>query len=148
MTVKTYKTTDPANKVNKELEDLQTFTVSMEHELDLINPYLIFTKSNYNMTANYYYLDKFNRYYFVTDFKVADGNRIFVNLQVDPLYTVREDLQECDITVIRNEQIKSNYIPDNKLPLFQDKFFLQAYDFKEIDPFPKNNNPGYVIGVF
>lgn len=146
MNLITYTFSGNQTEINKTLIQLQTFTVSLIHELDLLAPYLIFTKSNYNSDANYVYIEETKRYYFITNTHIASGNRITLNCSVDPFYTYRNELLECDVNVIRNEKIGINDFNDDKLPILPNDFTITALDFSSNIPIEQTKS-GYIVGI-
>lgn len=147
MNITTFLTTDNPNKLNKTLTQLQTFTVSLIHSQNILTPELIFTKSNYNMQANYLYIQEYNAYYFITDRNIDSGNRITLECSIDCLYTNREQILNCDVTVIRNENVKTNYFQDDKLPLLPGEFSIEGINMSAVDGFPNGGSGGYIVGV-
>lgn len=146
MLVRTYITLDNPNAVNKSLELVQEFECRALDPVDEIAPVLKFTKSDYNMTANYCYIDAFKMYYFINDKILSDGGIITLQCSIDPLFSMKDELLNCSCVVIRNENIGSNDIVDDKLPINPNESFLELVNTKLVaEPAFRS---GFFVGVF
>lgn len=146
MHVTTYITRDNPNAVNKTLEEVQSFECRALKAVDEISPVLSFTKQDYEMKANYCYIDAFEAYYFINDKILEDGGIITLECSIDALYTQRNELLNCDCVVVRNEKIGINEIRDDKLPINPNENFVEKITF----PGAKKGSlsfDGYFIGV-
>lgn len=148
MVVTTFINKSQSNVIEKNLEQLQTFEVSLIHEFNILTPVLIFTKSNYNFNANYIYISQYNRYYFINDITTSSGNRVQINCSIDVLKTYAEQIKNCPCVVLRSESIGINQITDDKLPISPNQFFVVATDLTAITPLPTETNGGYLVSVF
>lgn len=83
-----------------------------------LEPTVIIDYSENYLKANYIYIDLYKRYYKILE-KVSDiGKKIKFVCTVDSVTSWIDYLQNCDITVLRNEGIgKPSKIPDNKFPI-------------------------------
>lgn len=83
-----------------------------------LEPTVIVDYSENYLKANYIYIDLYKRYYKILE-KISDiGKKIKFICAVDSVTSWIDYLQNCDITVIRNEGIgKPTKINDNKLPI-------------------------------
>ena len=83
-----------------------------------LEPTVIVDYSENYLKANYIYIDSYKRYYKILE-KVSDiGKKIKFVCTVDSVTSWIDFLQQCDITVLRNEGVgKPTNIPDNKFPV-------------------------------
>lgn len=111
--------------VNKVLTELERYNGELV-ENTILKPRFVLKSTTNAINANYLYCDLTARYYFITDYEMLSGQRIAINCEIDVLFTYREQIKALNATMLRNEFIGSNYIPDNNLPLLQDKNFYVA----------------------
>lgn len=148
MVVTTFINKSQSNVIEKNLEQLQTFEISLIHEFNILTPVLIFTKSNFNFNANYIYIPQYNRYYFINDITTSSGNRVQINCSIDVLKTYAEQIKNCPCVVLRSESVGINQITDDKLPIAPNQFFVVATDLTAVTPLPIETNGGYLVSVF
>lgn len=125
MKITLYQNSSDKRVLNKALVELE------QHEGEIIegtllNPVIRLKSTTNAINANYLYCDITGRYYFITDYEMLRGQIIVIKCSVDVLYTYKEQIKALNATMLRNEFIESNYIPDTNLPLLQDKKFYVA----------------------
>lgn len=147
MIVTTFNNKSQSNVIEKNLEQLQTFDISLIHEFNILKPTLIFTKSNFTK-SNYIYIPQYNRYYFINDITTSPGNRVQLDCNIDVLKTYGNDIKKCSCVVLRSESAGVNNIVDDKLPIAPNQFFVVAIDLTPVNPLPTETNGGYLVSVF
>lgn len=98
--LKTYKTTDSANVLNKTLTETGDYEGVLNAEFNILRPVIRF-RTNTPVTFNYAYIPQLQRYYFVDNVK-QDGNLCVVSLKVDVLYTYREQIKNLNATLVES----------------------------------------------
>ena len=88
-------------------------------------------QNNTQPTFNYCFIEKFNRYYYVSDVRSIRNNLWEIDLKVDVLMTYRTAIGECEGFITRNQYIYNDYIVDKK------RVVEQGYDV-EIIPITNN----------
>ena len=117
-------TTDDINVLNKTFVSRQ-ITGEIFNPCNLLQPRLIVSRETFLSSDNYCYIPYFNRYYFISN-PVFDGQRVFLDCTVDVLMSNKNQLQNCDCTVIRSESTGITDIDDNKLPINPHKIWLDG----------------------
>lgn len=86
--------------------------------INILEPTVIVDYSENYLKANYIYIDLYKRYYKILEIISDIGKKIKFICTVDSVTSWIDYLQNCDITVVRNEGIgEPTKIPDNKLPV-------------------------------
>lgn len=128
-----YKNTAPKNKVDKSknLKNAHTFNNVVFTEgtaLDVRRPsVLVKLTSDASDMASYNYarLAVFNRYYYI-DSITAEGGLVRINLISDSLMSFKKEIYESKQYVIRNQNERSPYLVDSKIPIRSDKRYHQT----------------------
>lgn len=115
-----YRNTAERNRVDKtEYLTLQgRLQGALRDECSLTSP-VITIELNDMPSFNYVYIDKFLRWYYVTDIKSLRANLWVISLSVDVLMTYKDGIYNCSAFIDRNEEDYDPFIVDNKLPLKQ-----------------------------
>ena len=90
MTIKLLKTSSDENVVNKSYSTIATLSASQANEeIKIDTPEIII---NYDVTylpCNYVKIDEFNRFYYVREKSVINGNQLRFSLESDPLMSFK-----------------------------------------------------------
>lgn len=125
MRITLYQNYSDKRVLNKSLTELEHHEGEII-EGSLLNPVIRLKSTSNAINANYLYCDITGRYYFITDYEMLRGQIIIIKCSIDVLFTYKEQIKALNATMIRNEHIGINYIPDNNLPLLQDRKFFVA----------------------
>lgn len=90
--IKTYKTNDSSNVLNKTLTETGDYEGVLNADFNVLRPVIRF-RVNEPVTFNFAYIPVLKRYYFVESMR-QDGNLCTVGLKVDTLYTYRDDIKK------------------------------------------------------
>lgn len=147
MTVNFYTITDAANVVSKTLSSdtlqaIQNVDIYKPSSLDA--PRLILGAFTNMMAKNYCYIEKFGRYYFITNITVTSAQRVIMDLQVDVLFTYAASIKECIGTAIRSESAGINKISDSKYPVNTCRYVLDVINYSRT-PFTRNPSSPYIL---
>lgn len=115
ISVSLYNTTDGANVLNKTLTPLGSTSCDVYDATNVLTPSLFIDHLGVTETSNvnYCYIPVFNRYYFAT--VVVDKQRAYINCQVDPLMSWKNDVKNINSRIIRQEHTELSLIPDNMI---------------------------------
>jgi hypothetical protein len=99
MEIKLYKTKDDERVINKTLTDELVLDAKIKDKRSILDMVLILFSSSDIFDYNYCYIEKFHRYYFMSDVKVTPTNMFEIRLSVDPLKTYENCIlnSECDL---------------------------------------------------
>lgn len=95
--IKTYKTTDSANVLNKTLTETGDFGGVLNADFNVLRPVIRF-RVDEPVSFNFAFIPVLKRYYFVESVR-QDGNICTVALKVDSLYTYREEIKKLSGTL-------------------------------------------------
>lgn len=99
MEIKLYKTKDDERVINKTLTDELVLDAKIKDKRSILDMVLILFSSSDIFDYNYCYIEKFHRYYFMSDVQVTPTNLFEIRLSVDPLKTYENCIlnSECDL---------------------------------------------------
>lgn len=104
MTITFYKTVSNENQIQKILTDSKTYTGTFKTDLDILNPKIIISDSDYLILGyNYCYITELKRYYFVKNITILSNNRFLIDCKIDVLKTYSTELQNCIGRIIECE---------------------------------------------
>ena len=98
----------------------------------IINPTLIVKYSTIDPAKdNYAFIDKWGRYYYITNIRFITGDRAEVDLAVDVLHTYRADSDSMNVYVSRvgDESLRAAYINDPAFPMTGETY-IHNYEFQ------------------
>ena len=87
MELQIYNNNSNTNELNKNITLVNTLDFSLKIDNSILQPVL--NLKNYN-SGNYCYIEKFNRYYYITDIKLLTGGLYQLQLEVDVLMTYKD----------------------------------------------------------
>lgn len=135
MNVQFGSTTDDVAVINKTVSLGATIDCQVKAGTSVENPTIIVKYSSINPTDNYAYIADFERYYFIGDKTFTTGNRVEVELSVDPLYSFATGLNTCEFYIDRigNMGQRAAYVSDSNYPMSTETF-VENIDFS-VSPF-------------
>ena len=116
MKLQLYNNNSNTNVLNKKITLVSTLDFSLKIDNSILQPVLIL--KNYS-SGNYCYIEKFKRYYYITDIKLLNGGLYQLQLEVDVLMTYKD--------VIMTNPISTSKI----VKIVNDVDFSNLYDFKQ-----------------
>ncbi len=148
MTIKLYKIKDDRKQVTKNLVDsgsganlIATLTAHTKADTDILKPTLEIAYDSDYISANYVYIQDWNRYYFITGMN-AGAQRIYISCEVDVLFTYATDIRKLRCVIARQENRYNTYLNDGKYHLKQYKT-VARYVF----PYKFSDRGSYVLAV-
>lgn len=124
--INTYNYSGETSRVDKTdyLTPISTISGVLRDEASLLN-FSVLIQSDTVPNFNYCYIDKFKRYYYVTEPVSVRQNLWEMTMQVDALMTYKDSLLKCEGYIDRNEYIQNKMIIDNN------RAIMQGADFEE-----------------
>lgn len=119
MTVKFYKMTSTSNTINKKKSQIQESDCQLYDETDILNPSLLMKYNKNLLSSNYIYIEEFERFYFINNIEIIDGNRIVVRCHVDVLDSYWNRIKETQQHIIRNSEQFNLYMKDDVMQVTQ-----------------------------
>ena len=125
MNIEIYKNSSCINKVDKSISLLSTFeNARIKENTSLYNLSLIIGNINSIENINnwnYAYIPKFQKYYFINDKIMLNGNNVSLKLKEDVLMSFKDTILNSDFIVSRQETKRNNFLIDTQLPIHVDK---------------------------
>lgn len=98
MLMKTYITNSRRNDLNKELILVDTYTIKLKNDTDIIRPTIILKMRDFPK-FNYVYLEDFLRCYFVKNVTILGNNLFQIDLEIDVLQSYKTKILNAKIHV-------------------------------------------------
>lgn len=113
-----YSTGDAVNVVGKTKTQISTHTVTLKDGCSADRPVVQLTGAASSLaSANYAYIDVFDRYYWITDRSSLNDGVISVSMVSDPWESFKTELEACEAIIDRNENVMQGYLNDKSYPL-------------------------------
>ena len=119
MDVYIYKNSDDNRVLNKTLYMQRSVIADIKGTCSITSPTLIL--SYQGVDFNYIYVPAWSRYYFVTDITVTTGGRVEARCKADVLMSNRAQISTLTCNIIRQENVGSSFVVDNKRVLANKK---------------------------
>ena len=121
MKVILYQTKSDERYLDKKLNTLASLSSGFKLKADcnMENPSLQISEKTYGDVSkiNYCYISTFKRFYFVRNITLESDGVFTLECEVDTLMSFRDSIKSIKTLIIRQENIYSNYIVDEKLPV-------------------------------
>lgn len=115
MQIDFYKCTDDKRVINKNLGTAKTFSnCQLNDESSIIKPSFIISNDISVYEYNYVYINTFNRYYYITNITVLNGEQMLIECTIDVLKSHATDILNCTVNSRRNENNYDMYLPDDR----------------------------------
>lgn len=116
MNIILYNTNSDPRRLNKSLTQLSTISVRLKDDTDIMRPVIELDSANLPPAANYCYIEKFGRYYFINRQGIATGLDLMITLDVDVLMSFSGIIKNSRVVAKRTSNKYNRYINDN-IPL-------------------------------
>ena len=107
--------------MNKELEvlkwgqqELTEIPIQVIEPSNVIRPRLRLSSNLVTQNANYVYVEELGRYYYIRNWSMENGY-IYVDCEVDVLYTFRTYISKENVIVARQRDYYDRYLEDDKI---------------------------------
>ena len=122
MKVQLCSTNDDKRKVNKTYTILEEIECNLLYPFDILSPRIEIKYNKNRIKSNYVYISDFERFYFIDNITLSNGNKIIVNLSVDVLTSYKDFINSITCVIERQENLFNNYLIDNMIELRTNKF--------------------------
>lgn len=139
-------TDDPKTLVKTHSAQLGTAqALAPTGQVNVINPVVSIDYDAAFLSANYCYIDTFNRYYYCT-VGLDTAMRMIISCKVDYLTSFASYIGQCPATIVRAELEGPTYMVDDKLPIDPSRVDIIPYNF-EGDPLyvPDSDHYKYLL---
>lgn len=131
MNVKLYKMNDPDNKLNKSLMSEKDVDGNFRGPVDIQSPVISLTGFNYK-DYNYCYIEKLDRYYFITDITIKRKDFLVMQLDIDVLQSHKAKIKTGRGTAVESDhgdKYMNGFIENTDVRPIVDKYeFLDKFD--------------------
>lgn len=109
-----YNNTGDIRQINKNITSvLSGITAQITYECSITDPVLQMSYDAKLVNANYFYIQEWDRYYFVTNRVMLDGNRIEISGHVDVLSSFKNEILNSDCIAERSASNSNPYVIDS-----------------------------------
>lgn len=137
--------TDDNKVIHKTFNERVTIAGEINFPCDILNPELIVSRETILNSDNYCYIPYFGRYYFINNI-TFNGKTKILQLSVDVLKTYENELQNCNVTVIRDSD-KPTYIVDDKLPINTNNYYIEGKYLPKDPLYTDGKDHNILLGV-
>lgn len=111
-----YKNSAEQNRMDKTdyIEEVLSIEGTLRDNTSIVNPTIIVQTSGL-ISANYAYIEEFNRYYFINDIVAINLFLYEISMTCDVLMTYKNEIKNLSAIVSRNENIYNTNIEDKRL---------------------------------
>lgn len=123
-TIKLYSSNDSKEVIDKTLTEIATLSGNFREEMDILTPVVNLEKTNDATIAklltecNYFYIQDFSRYYYVTGIRAITKDVVELSGAVDVLKSWSTAIKAQKVIVARNEKDYSCYLDDSVLKVY------------------------------
>ena len=112
-----YSTKSDNRKLRKDLSLVKEVNYINKSNDSVITPIIVVDTFEEFTQVNYAFIEKYNRYYYVTDIKPINGNRLEITMKVDVLFSYAEEISNLQAIIERSSSYGNNYIVDSDIVL-------------------------------
>ena len=113
MNIVLYNNSSDPRKLNKTITAINTISVRLKDDTDIMRPVIELDSANLPPNANYCYIEKFSRYYFINKQGISVGRDLMLTLEVDVLMSFRTFINNSMVVAERSSNKFNRYIGDN-----------------------------------
>lgn len=117
-----YISTAEKNKIDKTgylTNEFET-NIQLKETCGMLTPIIIMSTNV--IDKNYVYIPLFSRYYFITNIKRIDNDRIEISCKVDVLMSFKEDILKLKVIATRSSNNYNQYLLDKAIAVENDYF--------------------------
>lgn len=113
-----YKNSAEQNRMDKTdyIEEVLSIEGTLRDNTSIVNPTIVVQTSGL-ISANYAYIEEFNRYYFINDIVAINLFLYEISMTCDVLMTYKNNILSLPALVSRNQSVYNEYISDDRAPL-------------------------------
>lgn len=100
--------------LSKSLTEISTVEMTLKNDTDIMNPVIILSSGYLPPAANYAYISKLSRYYYITGQRIVPGKMLEITLKEDVLMSWRVFLtQHAQVIAERSTNVSNKKLPDS-----------------------------------
>lgn len=141
MNVTFYNNQSDNNVIDKSLSGIKSVGIVGFEESSVMTPSVLVRYDSSLFNANYFYIDAYSRYYYITDIEIIDGKRIRIKGRVDVLMSF--DVKSIECIAARQSGAYNLYIPDNEVT----RVAYNRIQTKEFPGSPFTANRAFILAV-
>lgn len=129
LSINFYSNANDNRVVDKVLTPTFNSIAELYSDSSIHNPVIRLAWNESLSQSNYMYIDKFHRYYYITDVEALTGGAMLIHGKVDPLMSFSDSIKLSNAIMTRSQRSgflgknKGTYVKDDKLPLYPKKLF-------------------------
>lgn len=128
----------PPSLIHKNLSNGYSTTAELYDNTDILNPELkLAWDNNYATGYDMFYIQEFNRYYFIKDIVAEPGGAARIKGSIDVLYTYANSISNSLVLITREYDTSGHsltYVKDSQYPLHANRD-IQIYELYGDNPF-------------
>lgn len=138
MIVRLFNNYSDNNEVHKSISILREMDCNIYEECSIQTPTIIIdieqNNPNVVLNANYCYIPFWNRYYYITDSSIYNGNLVRLSLKVDVLMSFWNDFANSPCIAKRSTSHPNPHIPDTYEVYKNQSVFKRRKDTNKFTP--------------
>ena len=107
-----YNNISDKRKLNKTITQLSTVEIKLKDENEIVNPTVILSAAYLPPSANYAYIAKLKRYYYINGQRILPGNQLELNMSVDVLMSFKDVINNSVVVARRSGNNYNKMLPD------------------------------------
>lgn len=113
ITVKLYNNSSDNRVVHKSISQIGTDrTCQISDECNIVTPRILLDAPGTYTSANYMYIPAFNRYYYITNINILNGNQVEIEGKCDVLMSFWNYIKNCPCVAGRSSSDYDEYLDD------------------------------------
>lgn len=121
MKITLYKNLSDNKDAIKDITIIKEANGTMKEDCSILDPVIIMKNFSELFTANYLFIEDFNRYYFINDITVLNNGYSSISCHHDILSNAMPYLQKLDAVIARQEFIYNPDLNDASIPVLQNE---------------------------
>ena len=145
MNIKMYNTSSDHRCLNKYLTNEIDLSAQLTDVVDIMNPELLLDITVAKLSSNYIYIPDWDRYYFISNKNIINGNQVRISATLDPLMSFRTAILNSLVIAERSSSSYEDYIVD---PVVSDSGKIRTYLRKMATVFrPATSSNNYCLMI-
>lgn len=114
MTVTLYNNSSDPRVLRKSISKLGSdLTVQITDNCSVENPVFRLALTDDKINANYLYVAKWKKYYYITSRDILNGKEVILNCHIDVLMSFKDSILNTDVICERSSSSKNPYLADD-----------------------------------
>lgn len=144
MNLSFYNNSGDIRQLNKDLTPIKTnVSAQITYQVSIQDPSFILVYDAALINANYVYVEEWDRYYYINNKNILDGNTMELQCHIDVLMSYRNEILNSDCIAARSASDNNPYIIDDLVG--DEGTFTTTYQRSSVTPF--NSTGSYLLTV-